>query len=312
MARSRNIKPAFFKNESLGGLPVEARLTFIGLWGLADRRGRLEDRPPRIAAELFPYDRHISAGDVDCWLDALAKSTEQFIVRYTVGHSRFIQITNFAKHQSPHIREQASTIPAPGTTSAGTNPSAGVHQTNAGQAQDEHQPKQCAAPSDSLFSDCLNPDSRSPVPRAMPPVPPERTQQKKTAINSLRMDWPHGPRFIAAWERHHKHRGRTETQQIVLQTLMGRQIDWDELERGHVPYCEYWTRRGWSFCGMTFLEWVDNGMPGAPPEPVSQAGQSCEMVLCPGCNGRPCFCDEITPETVLYEEGTTAHRIRSA
>ncbi|MDI9733891.1 hypothetical protein QM259_16735 [Acinetobacter baumannii] len=48
MARSRNIKPSFFMNEDIIELPFEARLLFIGLWILADREGRLENRPKKI------------------------------------------------------------------------------------------------------------------------------------------------------------------------------------------------------------------------------------------------------------------------
>jgi len=33
-----------------------ARLLYPGLWMLADREGRLEDRPLRIKAEILPYD----------------------------------------------------------------------------------------------------------------------------------------------------------------------------------------------------------------------------------------------------------------
>ena len=54
--RARNIKPGFFKNDTLAELEFAARLLFIGLWGLADRAGRLEDRPKKIKAEVFPYD----------------------------------------------------------------------------------------------------------------------------------------------------------------------------------------------------------------------------------------------------------------
>jgi len=48
MSRSRNIKPGFFRNADLVELPVETRLLFIGLWGLADREGRMSDRPKQI------------------------------------------------------------------------------------------------------------------------------------------------------------------------------------------------------------------------------------------------------------------------
>lgn len=105
--RARTIKPGFFKNEQLAELPMAARLLFAGLWCLADREGRLEDRPRRIKAELFPYDDL----DVEPLLQALAD--HGFIVRYSVDGARYIQVTNFTKHQSPHPREAASEIPPP-------------------------------------------------------------------------------------------------------------------------------------------------------------------------------------------------------
>ena len=106
MARSRNIKPGFFKNEILAELPVETRMLFVGLWTLADREGRLEDRPKRIKMELFSYDSF----DVDSMLNELAAS--DFLIRYEVDGKKFVQIENFVKHQDPHYREKASEIPA--------------------------------------------------------------------------------------------------------------------------------------------------------------------------------------------------------
>lgn len=110
MARSRNIKPGFFKNEMLAECAPLARLLFAGLWCLADRAGRLEDRPKRIRAELMPYDD----GSVNGMLEELHQAG--FIIRYEVGGKRFIQVVNFDKHQNPHHREAESTIPAPDET----------------------------------------------------------------------------------------------------------------------------------------------------------------------------------------------------
>ena len=45
MARSRNIKPAFFKNYELADCGAYAQLLFAGLWCLADRDGLLENKP---------------------------------------------------------------------------------------------------------------------------------------------------------------------------------------------------------------------------------------------------------------------------
>lgn len=107
MARARNIKPGFFKNEYLAELPTEDRLLFIGLWTLADREGRLEDRPRRIKAELFPFDSF----DVDSMLNRL--QDKQFIIRYEANGYELLSILNFVKHQDPHYKEKASVYPPP-------------------------------------------------------------------------------------------------------------------------------------------------------------------------------------------------------
>lgn len=107
MARARNIKPAIMDNEELAELSPMTRLLFVYLWMLADREGRLEDRPKRIAAQALPYDR---AADVGAMLDDLHKAG--FIARYEVEGMCCVQILNFSKHQTPHVREAASDLPS--------------------------------------------------------------------------------------------------------------------------------------------------------------------------------------------------------
>lgn len=106
MARARNIKPSFFKNEDLAELGYDARLLFIGTWTLADREGRLEDRPKKIKMEIFPAD----SVDVNKLLLQLHES--KFILRYEADGKRYIQIIKFLKHQNPHHREPESILPA--------------------------------------------------------------------------------------------------------------------------------------------------------------------------------------------------------
>jgi hypothetical protein len=107
MPRLRTLKPGFFTNDVLAEVAPLGRLLFAGLWCLADREGRLEDRPRKIKAELLPYDDC----DVNQLLDEL--DTRGFILRYESGGNLFIQIVNFGKHQNPHIKEAESSIPAP-------------------------------------------------------------------------------------------------------------------------------------------------------------------------------------------------------
>jgi hypothetical protein len=113
--RARGIKPGVFKNEALAEIaPPWGRLLFMGLWGLADREGRLLDRPGHIAVEIFPYDlaqTRLSIKDVEAMLDKLAQGSAPFILRYKVGAQKIIQVVNFRKHQAPHHTEKASELP---------------------------------------------------------------------------------------------------------------------------------------------------------------------------------------------------------
>jgi len=145
MPRARNIKPGFFANEDLAELPFETRLLFIGLWTLADREGRMEDRPKRIKMAVFPGD------DVNVEKSLVALDKAGFIHRYTVAGGRFIEVCKFLQHQNPHHREVPSTIPKPEAS-----PRPGV---DARAAKPEAGPC-CRGGSAVLIPDSLIPDSR--------------------------------------------------------------------------------------------------------------------------------------------------------
>jgi len=100
MPRSRNIKPAFFSNDELAEIPPIGRLLFIGLWTIADYKGDLSYRPARIKAQLLPYD--------NCDIEQIIKALDLsgFISIYSVQDQNYIHITNFCKHQNPHINEK--------------------------------------------------------------------------------------------------------------------------------------------------------------------------------------------------------------
>jgi hypothetical protein len=107
MPRARNLKPGFFSNEDLAECSPWARLCFAGLWTLADREGRLEDRPKRIKGELFRFD----SIEVEPLLVELERFG--FVVRYQIDGDRFIQVSKFAEHQTPHYSEKQSVIKPP-------------------------------------------------------------------------------------------------------------------------------------------------------------------------------------------------------
>jgi hypothetical protein len=143
MARARNIKPGFFKNEDLAECSIWARYVFPGLWMMADREGRLEDRPKRIKGEILPYDSQ----DVEPLLRELA--ARGFITRYQIEGASFIQITKFLDHQAPHYSEKASVIKPQGFRELSLDDDAG----NSGKVQSLRGVR------NPLNPDSLNPES---------------------------------------------------------------------------------------------------------------------------------------------------------
>ena len=103
------MKPQFFFDEELADHPALTRLLFIGLWCLADKEGRLEDRPKYIKAEVLPYD--------DCEVEPMltALHDSKFIFKYESGGRNYIQVVNFLKHQriSGKEAEGVSEFPPP-------------------------------------------------------------------------------------------------------------------------------------------------------------------------------------------------------
>ena len=105
--RTRSLKPGFFTNETLADLGPLTRLLFAGLWCIADRDGRIEDRPKRIKALVLPFDQC----DVNSMLDEL--SAGRFIIRYEADNLHVIQILAFRRHQRPHKDELCYDLPPP-------------------------------------------------------------------------------------------------------------------------------------------------------------------------------------------------------
>lgn len=103
--RARNLKPGFFSNEQLAEVSFAARILFAGLWCMADREGRLEHRPKRIKMQVFPADTL----EVEPLIDELQDQT--LVLMYEVSGSTYLWIPGFAKHQRPHPKESASTLP---------------------------------------------------------------------------------------------------------------------------------------------------------------------------------------------------------
>jgi hypothetical protein len=222
------LKPGLYKNEDLAECSVWARYIFPGLWTMADREGRLEDRPKRIKGELLPYD----SIEVEPLLVELQQ--HHFIARYEQGGMRILQVLKFSKHQNPHKREQASKLPAmpgfvpdalasedgqgpaqpeaPGRISeheaagmfgagadSGATKTSDMPDASTGHASGQGGLSGGVSPADSLYSDSRISDSivgRSESSRGgMPP----------------KSDYPPGfNRFWAAWPKHHRKGEKSE------------------------------------------------------------------------------------------------------
>ena len=253
MARARNIKPGFFRNPDLADVSMSARLLFIGLWTMADREGRLEDRPNYIKFDLFPSDQI----DVDAELDALA--ARGFIIRYQHGEGRYIQVVNFSKHQNPHVKEVASTIPAPGEPEAETVTVPAQSGASPVQAPDK--------PGADPVLAGLNPESPSLKPET-PPNPltgdeadaehddggepdaePEPADPLSTLAGRFEAFWAAYPKKVGkdaarkVWERRKPDRELTERMLAAIETQRAAEM-WRREDGRFIPNPATWLNQG--------------------------------------------------------------------
>lgn len=103
--RTRDLKPAFFRDEEIVKLPPITRLLYQGLWCRSDRRGRQTDVVGLIKADIFPLENVA----IEKHLTLLVEAKK--IVRYEADGKRCIYIPAFLKNQHPHPKEPESVLP---------------------------------------------------------------------------------------------------------------------------------------------------------------------------------------------------------
>jgi hypothetical protein len=246
MARARNIKPGFFKNEDLGTSDPFVSLLFAGLWTLADKAGILEDRPLRIKAELFPYR---DAFDINGYLTVLSQF--KLIHRYEVDGTAYIQVAKFNEHQNPHHTEKASTFPSYSDSCKITVKEPLITRDT---------------PADSLIPDSLNTDSLIPdspiteVTAAEKSAPPETELQK-----ACKLTW--GKYSMAYFNRYGTEPVRNAKVSSQIKNFVGR-LGFDESPHVAAFYVEsnnsYYVSRGHGVdslladCEKLRTEWATN------------------------------------------------------
>lgn len=98
MARIRTVKPAFLRHEKLQDLEHEnpgqyIMIVFMGLWMLADSKGRFEYKPRSMKLDILPFlDYNMQQS-----LDVLEKNG--FIRSYEVNGCRYGVVPTFRDHQ---------------------------------------------------------------------------------------------------------------------------------------------------------------------------------------------------------------------
>ncbi|MFG1776635.1 hypothetical protein ACGFIG_09420 [Micromonospora sp. NPDC049048] len=150
MARIRTIKPEFFTSLTVASLPVEARLTFIGLWTHVDDEGRCVDDARLIKAAVWPLDDRLST-DVELDLKRLSESS--LIVRYNVGERSYLAVRGWSEHQRIN-RPTRSKLPAP--------PESGSADQSPGRSHDGPPPPAETYITDDFTDDSLNPHGTFP------------------------------------------------------------------------------------------------------------------------------------------------------
>lgn len=263
MARARNIKPGFFKNEDLAECSPWARLCFAGLWTLADRDGRLEDRPKRIKGELFPFD----SIEVEPLLQEL--ESFNFILRYETDGMKAIQILEFAKHQTPHYSEKKSIIKPPHFRESDVDDEnsipgelqerlfdEGCEKPGTLQENSEKAPpiKRGSQPPDSLNPDSLNPENN---------ISSSGADHDPPGFARFWGQWPKTPRKVGKAECRKRWKARG------LEVLADQIVGHVQAMRGTKQWLD-----GFEPAPLTYLNqrrWEDGDSPGAADEPWAGA-----------------------------------------
>ena len=180
MARSRNLKPSFFKDAKVVACSFEARLLFEGLWCLSDYKGRLKYVPLEIKMEIFPGDDV----NIEKCMEELAD--QKLIQIYTDDSgTTLVQVRNFSRHQNPHVNERQDKYKKPmphlpGPDNVNSEKQEGVEEkpTKEQQLKDALVLLQEYYQSDPADSLNLIPDSLKPNPLGGDESPKEKPKRK--------------------------------------------------------------------------------------------------------------------------------------
>jgi hypothetical protein len=146
--RIRTIKPEFFRDpDTTGRWPADLKVFYIGMWLVADDKGRFVWDEDLIAADLFPFDRKADVGHL------LARLVAAGVVRqYEADGRKYGHIKNFAAHQRIN-NPTASKLPDPDASPTGVlpesyvSPTVGLTPGKEGKGREGIKGEECSEPS---------------------------------------------------------------------------------------------------------------------------------------------------------------------
>lgn len=98
MPRIRSIKPEFWTSEAVAAWHPESRLTFLGMWNMAEDNGVGVANPRLLAAQLYPLDDPTEATvRVERALTECSRGGQ--IVLYEAAGKRLYYVTGWDEHQ---------------------------------------------------------------------------------------------------------------------------------------------------------------------------------------------------------------------
>lgn len=115
--RARLVRPEFWHDSKMADLPMPTRLTYIGLWCVADDAGYFAWNPREIGANLYPHmpvgrrDKQV-AGDLNRLIDAgrvRVLACERHAVIPTLERHRIAGGNRSEKEKLSHFKESTYT-----------------------------------------------------------------------------------------------------------------------------------------------------------------------------------------------------------
>jgi hypothetical protein len=125
--RIRTIKPEFWASLTVTELPVNVRLTFIGLWNYVDDEGRGVYDAKLIKSALWPRDDKVSAAKVRGFIEQMIVSG--LVMAYEVHGRSYLSVNGWREHQSIS-KPKPSKFPEPPETSPGRVPDESSREGN--------------------------------------------------------------------------------------------------------------------------------------------------------------------------------------